>query len=182
MNVVMEQGEPFWLDFEHGVSEWQTSEAEKHTSCDEENIMISSSNDDQELENAKKKKKELQSWVENKVYIQVPDQGQPKIFTRRIYTNKNSNGKRTCKARLVAKGLRDIDACIIRNDSPTCSKEDLRIALAIIAASHWMCKSMDIKTAFLQSKQLDRLVYLDPPGYIWKHSKCVYGLADASRS
>ena len=56
MNVIMEQGEPFWLDFEHGVSEWQTSEAEEHTSCDEENIMISFSNDDLELENAKERK------------------------------------------------------------------------------------------------------------------------------
>ena len=52
-----------------------------------------------------------------------------------------------------------------------------------------MFKSMDIKTAFLQSKELDQLVYLDPPkkanvppGYIWKLSKCVYGLTDASRS
>ena len=50
-------------------------------------------------------------------------------------------------------------------------------------------KSMDIKTAFLQGKELDRLVYLEPPkeahvppGYIWKLSKCVYGLSDASRS
>ena len=55
MNVVMEQNEPFWLDFKHEVSEWQKSEAEEHTSCDKENIMISSSNDDLELENAKKK-------------------------------------------------------------------------------------------------------------------------------
>ena len=53
----------------------------------------------------------------------------------------------------------------------------------------WMCKSVDIKTAFLQSQELDRLVYFDPlkeangpPGYIWKLSKCVYGLTDASRS
>lgn len=191
MNVVMEQGEPFWLDFEHGVSEWQTSEVEEteleHTSCDEENIMISSSNDDLELEEARKK--ELQSWVENKVYTQVPDQGQPKISTRWIYTNKNSNGKQTYKARLVARGFQDRDTNNIRNDSPTCSKEGLRIALAIMAANQWMCKSMDIKTAFLQSKQLDRLVYLDPPkeanvpqGHIWKLSKCVYGLTDASRS
>ena len=48
---------------------------------------------------------------------------------------------------------------------------------------------MDIKTAFLQSKKLDRPIYLFPPkeanvptGYIWKLSKCVYGLTDASRS
>ena len=44
---------------------------------------------------------------------------------------------------------------------------------------------MDIKTAFLQSKQLDQPIYLlskeanVPPGYIWKLSKCVYGLTDA---
>ena len=71
----------------------------------------------------------------------------------------------------------------------TYSKEGLHIALSIMASKYRMCKSMDIKTAFLQSKKLDRLVYLDPPkeanvppGYIWKLSKCVYGLTDASRS
>ena len=42
-------------------------------------------------------------------------------------------------------------------------KEGLCIALAIMASNHWMCKSMDIKTAFLQSKESDQLVYLDPP-------------------
>ena len=48
---------------------------------------------------------------------------------------------------------------------------------------------MDIKTAFLQSKELDHLVYLDTPkeanvpsGYIWKLSKCIYGLTDTSIS
>ena len=47
---------------------------------------------------------------------------------------------------------------------------------------------MDIKTAFLQGKELDWLVYLEPPkeanvppGYIWKLSKCVFSLSDASR-
>ena len=55
-------------------------------------------------------------------------------------------------------------------------------------SNHWMCESTAIKTAFLLSKELDRLVYLDPPieadvppGYIWKLSKCVYDLTDASR-
>ena len=49
-----------------------------------------------------------------------------------------------------------------------------------------MCKSMDIKAAFQQSKEL---VYLDPPkkanvpsGYIWKVFKYVDGLTNASRS
>ena len=146
--------------------------------------MISSS--DHNLETAKKE--ELQSWVKNKVYTQVSDQGQPRITTRWIYTNKNLNDKQVYKVRLVVRGFQDRDVGNIRNDSPTCSKEGLPIALAIMSSSHWMCKSMDIK-AFLQSKELDRLVYLDPPkeadvpsGYIWKLSKCVHGLTDASRS
>lgn len=190
MNVAMEQGEPFWLDFNHGVLEWKENKArpinkDEATSSDEENIMISSSNHDLEMA----RENELQSWVENKVYTQVPDQGQCKISTRWVYTNKNVNGKQIYKARLVARGFQERDAGNIRNDSPTCSKESLRIALAIMASNHWVCKSMDIKTAFLQSKELDRLIYLHPPkeakvppGYIWKLSKCVYGLTDASRS
>ena len=53
----------------------------------------------------------------------------------------------------------------------------------------WICKSIDIKTALLQSKQLDQPIYLLPlkeanvlPGYIWKLSKWVYGLTDAPQS
>ena len=97
--------------------------------------------------------------------------------------------KQACKARLVARGFQERDVGNIRKDSPTCSKEGLCITLASMASNHWKCKSMDIKTAFLLIKELDRLVYLDPPkeanvlpGYIWKFSKCVYGLTDASRS
>ena len=99
------------------------------------------------------------------------------------------NGKQTFKARLVAKGFQDKDACNVRNDSPTCSKESLRAVLGVMSANGWVCKSMDIKTAFLQSKKLDRPIYFLPPkeanvptGYIWKLSKCVYGLTDASQS
>ena len=85
------------------------------------------------------------------------------------------------KARLVAKGFQDVDVENIRNDSPSCSKEGLRIALGILSSYGWTCRSMVIKTAFLQSKQIDRLVYLEPP-HEAKVPKCVYGLTDASRS
>ena len=89
---------------------------------------------------------------------------------------------------MVAKGFQDQDSELIRSDSPTCSKESLRVVLAIIASQGWSCNSMDIKTAFLQGKQFERTVYLVPPpeakvtkDYIWKLNKCVYGLNDASR-
>ena len=61
MNVALEQGEPFWLNFKHWVLEWKASEIkptrdDEHIFGDEENIMISSS--DHNLKTAKKKKKE----------------------------------------------------------------------------------------------------------------------------
>ena len=173
MNVALAQGEPFWLDFEHVVWEWEASETRptndyEHTFGDEENVMISSSDDN--LETAKKK--ELQSWVKNKVYTQISDQGQPRISTRWVYTYKNLNDK---QFRLLARGFQDRDVGNIRNNSLTCYKEGLHIALAIMSFNHWMCESMDIKTAFLLRKELDWLVCLDPPkeakvppGYIWK--------------
>ena len=48
-------------------------------------------------------------------------------------------------------------------------------------------RSMDIRAAFLQARELDRDVYLLPPkdirkdGYVWKLKKPLYGLNDASR-
>ena len=48
--------------------------------------------------------------------------------------------------------------------------------------------SIDIKSAFLQSEEFDREVYLKPPieancdeNILWKLNKCVYGLNDAAR-
>ena len=57
MNVALEQGGAFWLDFAHGVLEWKVKEIrptsdDEHTFDDEENIMISFS--DHNLETAKK--------------------------------------------------------------------------------------------------------------------------------
>ena len=74
------------------------------------------------------------------------------------------------------KGFRDKNTENIRNDSPTCSKESLQFILGIMTSHGWICKSIDIKTAFLQSKQLDWQIYLLPPkeanvspGYIWNY-------------
>ena len=114
----IELPKPFWLDFEHGVREWKAYEIrptsdDEHTFGDEENIMISSF--DCDLETAREN--ELQSWIKNKVYTQVSDQGQPRISTRWVYTHKNVNNKQVCKVRLVARGFQDRDAKNIRNDS-----------------------------------------------------------------
>ena len=75
----------------------------------------------------------------------------------------------------------------IQSDSPTASKECFRVLLSIIACKRWKIQCIDIKSAFLQGKVLQRDVYLVPPkeagteGKLWKLFKCVYGLNDASR-
>ena len=90
------------------------------------------------------------------------------------------------KARLVARGFEEENLNDIRKDSPTCSKENLRIVLAIISSHQWQASSLDVKSAFLQGNQIDRDLYLKPPkeadtGNLWKLKTTVYGLSDASR-
>ena len=58
-------------------------------------------------------------------------------------------GRKVAKARLVAKGFQDSDGSSVRTDSPTCSKEGLKLALAVMTTNGWKCNALDVKTAFL---------------------------------
>ena len=59
--------------------------------------------------------------------------------------------------------------------------------MAIAANNSFKLASVDIKAAFLQSRTLDRDVFMKPPpdirkeGIIWRLKKPLYGLDDASR-
>ena len=59
--------------------------------------------------------------------------------------------------------------------------------VAVAANSGFKLASVDIRAAFLQSKILDREVFVEPPsdvrklGTVWKLKKPLYGLDDASR-
>ena len=72
-------------------------------------------------------------------------------------------------------------------DSPTAAKESFKLLMALSANFHFKLGLVDICAAFLQSKVLDRDVYVEPPsdikkqGVIWKLRKPLYGLDDASR-
>ena len=77
---------------------------------------------------------------------------------------------------------------MFRKDSPTIGKSALRVVLTLAASYGWVVKTTDIKSAFLQGKQMDREVFLMPPreakvsdGKIWKLRHCLYGLNDAAR-
>ena len=126
--------------------------------------------------------KELKKWKDFNVYEEVKDEGQKSISVRWVMTEKDE-----IKARLVARGFEEKEN--IKSDSPTVTKEVLRMFFTICSSKGWKEKSMDVTAAFLQSSGMEREVFLKPPkeancekDVLWKLKKCVYGLNDAARS
>ena len=74
--------------------------------------------------------------------------------------------KQRIKARLVTRGFQETvkPQC----DSPSVSKESFKILMAVAANSKFKLASVDIRAAFLQSRTLDRDVFMKPPSDIRK--------------
>ena len=131
---------------------------------------------------------ELNSPKRCGAYEEVKDCGQCTTSMRWVVTEKpQSSGKSQHKARLVCRGFEEDDDQFLA-DSPTVEKASVRIFLAISGMFHWKTHSVDIKSAFLQSEDLDREVFVRPPanikkqGVIWRLLKPLYGLVDSSRN
>ena len=67
-------------------------------------------------------------------------------------------------------------------------KESFKLLMALAANFHFKLASVDIRAAFLQSKVLDREVFVEPPadikkqGIVWKLNKPLYGLDEEAGS
>ena len=136
----------------------------------------------------KAQQEELRKWKEYSVYVEVDDDEQTAINLRWVITQKTvDDGSKLVKARLVARGFEE-DTSSIRTDSPTVSKENIRLISTIAVANGWNVHSIDVRSAFLQGFQIDREVYVVPPPEagvhkkLWKLNKTIYGLCDASRA
>lgn len=124
------------------IHEWRYKEEEvlfTNNIDDNSNILIA-------------KRNELQNWRDHQVYEEIVNEGQSSISTRWVISEKVKDGSTVVKARLVARGFEEVDKHVIRKDSPTCSKENMRLILIIAATNHWKIKSLDIRSAFLQGK------------------------------
>ena len=55
-----------------------------------------------------------------------------------------------------------------QSDSPTASKDSFKMLMAMAANSRFKLASVDIRAAFLQSKVLNRDVFVEPPSDIKK--------------
>ena len=148
----------------------------------EVNVIMIPKNEHDSEKCIKAKYTELEKLKEFNTYEIVQDQGQYRISTTWVMSNKGDE----VRARLVARGYEDNQE--IQKDSPTVGKSTMRIIMAISAAEHWEIKTTDIKSAFLQGQEIDRDVFLTPPkeagcsaGFLWKLKCCLYGLNDAAR-
>ena len=128
------------------------------------------------------KEKELKNFDDYGAFEEVKYDGQEVLGTRFVLTEKPDH---RIKARFVTKGFQE--NFTDPSDSPTASRESVKIFLAIAANERWLVESSDVSSAFLQSDVIDREVFVEPPpqrykpGIIWKLKKPCYGLNDASR-
>ena len=129
---------------------------------------------------------ELSQWRNEQVYDkivydEIDDLGQQ---CNDGYSEKVVNEKKIIEACLCATGFEDGQN--FRTDSPTCSREGIRLSCCIISSNRWTLNSLDVKTAFLQDRTIERTAIVPPPkeantNKIWKLRKCIHGLADASQ-
>ena len=169
-----------WTEF---ASEWK--EVDGKNNIDEQQtttVLLSGAPEmyDQQVIDAKNK--ELQKFKKRKVYEEVPDEGQETVSVRWVVTVKPDS---TVKCRLVGRGYEE-NTESIRTDSPTCSRDTLRVLMSLVVGIGWTIQHIDVESAFLQGKQLEREVYIRTPleaetDLLWKLNKCIYGLADAPR-
>ena len=182
LNVQLEDNEEVLeVDWSEFASEWEEVVVDEKANA-EQQVLITGhlGHYDQRVIDAKNT--ELQKFINNDVYVECPDEGQFTVSVRWVVTEK-ADGKVKC--RLVARGFEE-DTEAIRTDSPTCSRDTLRVLMSLVVSMGWNIKHIDVESAFLQGKKLDREVFIRPPleaetDKIWKLNKCIYGLADAPR-
>merc|ERR1712055_85918 len=132
------------------------------------------------------KRQEINNWIDNGVFESVENEGQRYISVRWVITEKVKDGITYIKARLVARGFEG-NTSDLKKDSPTCSREAIRILITIASAMEWKYHTIDIKSAYLQGNNIQRKIFLQPPkeyddARLWKLKKTVYGLCDAARA
>lgn len=169
----------YWDKF---VDVWKETEAI-------ENVVLFSKVDELKDSVVEAKQAELENWKCNQVFTRVKDIGQERISSRWVLTEKGVQGSEDyrLKARIVCRGYEE-DSSGFRTDSPTLTKESMRLLSCLAMSKGWKCKSLDVRSAFLQGFEIDREIFMKPPndaeekGVLWKLLRCPYGLNDAPRA
>lgn len=131
---------------------------------------------------------EILKYKSFNAFKEVQNVGQPSIPIKWVVTEQKEDGKnQPYKARMCIRGDLEKGKENIRSDSPTASKETLKLALIIAANEGFKIKSVDVKSAFLQGCQLEREIFVRPPpeanteGKLWQLLQGAYGISDGRR-
>ena len=119
------------------------------------------------------------------MYEEIEKNGEYGLSMRWIMTKKIKQGEEMWKARLVVQGFEE-RKLMKRTEASTCSAEGLKLCLSVIKKEKWRVRTIDVKTAYLQGKNIERTIVVKSPREakiekIWKLRKAVYGLKDAAR-
>ena len=174
--------EPKGVFWDKHVDVWKMTEQTEY-------IVLFSKSDELKEQVVVAKQLELDNWKTNNVYQRVKNRGQRVVSSRWVYAKKDIPGTNDIriKARLVCRGYEE-DSSLLRTDSPTCTKESMRLVSCTAMSYGWECKSLDVRSAFLQGFPIEREIYMKPPpdadepDILWKLCRCPYGLNDAPRS
>ena len=192
-------------DFENGILEWKVQpENENGDNAEEEDILdnffLESDSDEvfpvQIIPRKDYGKPEVQAAIVAEIakfksfnaFKEVEDQGQKSIPTKWVVTDQSDSGKNEpYKARMCIRGDLENGKDVIRSDSPTASKEAIKLALIIAANEGFKVQSGDIKSAYLQGELLKREIFVKPPkeananGKLWLLLQAAYGIVDGGR-
>lgn len=138
------------------------------------------------------KNRELEKWAEYDAVKIVKRDGHSSIKTRWVVTLKDhDDGKNSMiKARLCVRGDQQGGSESIRKDSPTASRDALKVACFIAANEGFAIRAIDFSSAFLQGLKPERKILVEPPlevknhlehDEVWQLEKPAYGLPEASR-
>ena len=108
------------------------------------------------------KKAEIKNLQDYETFMEVKDEGQTKVGSRWVITDKEQNEGQTTKVKalLVARGFQE--ELKPHSDSPRAAKEPIKLLMALSANFHFKLASVHYPAAFLQSKVLDRDVLVEP--------------------
>ena len=128
------------------------------------------------------KRRRVTKWKDYEAFEEINEQANLDVLSSRwVITQRGDK----IKARLVVRGFQENEKP--QADAPTASRESLRIFLSITANEKFDLKTIDVRSAFLQSNPIDRTILIKPPkdvkkeGKVWRLKKACYGLVDASR-
>ena len=65
-----------------------------------------------------------------------------------------------CKARFIVRGFKEENLKDIREESPTCCKDNFGLVTRIISSNQWKIYSVDVKSGYIQAKGVNRDVYV----------------------